>query len=1039
QRIWLALFFVAGMMFSMNAQDLEITGKVTNMNGEPMIGATIVVVGTNNATVADINGGYNLKVPKAGGTVQVSYVGMATIEKAVTQAGIYNFEMEESGVALSEIVVTALGIKREEKALGYSVQKVSGDNVQKVATVDVATALSGKVSGLLVRNSSDFAAVPIVTIRGENPLIVIDGVAYANKTLGDIAPADIDEISILKGATASALYGYRGDNGAILITTKNGRSNRSGITVDYSSNTMFTAGFLAIPEKQTVYGRGDNGAYNINSDKSWGSVMDGRMLNQWDPVALEFREYEYTARGVDNFANFLEQGYITTNNLNIGFNKGDFSLRNSFNWMQNKGQYPNSTLNKYTYTLGSDYKANRLSISSNFSYAKKASPNIGTNGYTSYDPMYTLLIWSSPDFDIRDYKDNYWITRGVQQNYIYGIQPNGTYTGASQNNPYFDRYEKTNEIARDIVNADFTFGYDIAKWMKATVRSGLDFYNENGTLRISKGSYLSSGNTAVPGNLYTWQGTKDGAFVIGQNSGFSINSDLLLSGDASFGDFGIEYLAGGTVFFTKDNNMFARTDGGISVPGFFSLKASVNTAQVTSSLFRRQVNSLYGRLGLSWRKLIYVEATGRNDWSSTLPASNRAYFYPSISSSFVLSELLPGTSGWLDLLKWRNSWTVSKTPAAIYAINSSYTLNNATWNTMNGAAPPSSLYGDNILPASAETFETGIQAMLFKNRVMFDVSYYTKRFFDVLKSAPVSPASGYSSNYINIDEEITRKGYEVTLGFTPVKQKDLQWDLGFNWSTYKRYYTAIDSVYSAKNPWVAEGERVDAFIRKDFLKSPDGQFIFNNGRLVTSAYNTVAGYSDPDWLWGLNTNLRYKNISLFVSFDGVVGGLMNSRTESYLWQSGNHPESLTDERALDAATAGSKNFLGEGVKVVSGTVTYDAYGNILTDTREFAPNDIKSTYQQYVIDLHNSSAWGSNSTYADTYSKTYFKLREISMTYDFPRSMFGGIANGASISFVGQNVLLVAKDFRYSDPDGGSEDFSDPAVRYLGFNLKVSF
>ena len=1031
-------FLMVFFAFTVMGQAQKLVSGTVKANGEPLIGVAVQVKGTTSGVATDLNGMYSIQA-SPGDVLMFSYIGMNPQEITVEGSTMIDVTLELSSFVLSDVVVTALGIKREEKALGYSVQKVSGDDLQKVGVVDVATSLSGKVAGLLVRNPSDFASVPIVTIRGENPLIVIDGVAYANRTLGDIAQEDVESVSVLKGATASALYGFRGANGAILITTKNGSSNKSGISVDYTTNTMFTAGFLAIPEKQSTYGRGSTNAYNPNSDQSWGTFLDGRILTQWDPDLKEFRDYEYIARGNDNFANFLEQGFITNNNLNIGYKKGDLALRNSFNWTQNKGQYPNSTLNKYSYSLGADYKVDKLSINTNFSYAKKASPNVGTNGYTSYDPMYSLLIWSSPDFDILDYKDNYWITKGVQQNYIFGIQPDGKYTGANQNNPYFDRYEKTNEISRDIVNADFTFGYDLSKWLKATLRSGVDFYNEAGQLRVSKGSYLSSGNTGVPGNPYTWQGSKVGAYVVGQNSGFSTNSDLLLTGGTTFKDFGFEYLAGGTMFFTRDNNINARTDGGISVPGFFSLKASVNTPIVGSSIQRRQVNSLYGRLGVSWRKFIYVDATGRNDWSSTLPENNRSYFYPSISSSIVLSELLPGTKDWLDLLKWRNSWTVSKTPAGIYAINSSYTLNNATWNTVNGAAPPSSLYNDDIRPASAETFETGLQAILLKNRFMVDVSYYSKRFYDVLKSAPVSPASGYSSNYINIDEEITRKGYEVAVTGTPIKKQDWRLDLGFNWSTYKRIYTALDSIYSSSNPWVAEGERVDAFVRKDFLKSPSGEFIFNNGRLVTSAYNSLVGYSDPDWLWGLNANVTYKNISLYLSFDGVVGGLMNSRTESYLWQSGNHPNSVTPERALDVETPGSKNFLGDGVKVVSGTVTYDAFGNILTDTREFAANDVYSTYQQYVKDLHNSSAWGSNSTYVDTYAKTYFKLREISLSYDFPKSIFHGFAQGASVSLIGQNVFLKAKDFKYSDPDGGYEDFSDPSVRYLGFNLKVSF
>ena len=1031
-------FLMAFLAFTASIQAQKLVSGTVKANGEALIGVAVQVKGTTNGVATDLNGKYTIQA-STGDVLVFSYIGMSPQEITVGNSTTIDVALLETSFQIGEVVVTALGIKREEKALGYSVQKVSGENLQKVAGVDATTSLTGKVAGLLVRNPSDFAAVPIITIRGENPLIVIDGIAYANKTIGDIAPEDIDNISVLKGATASALYGFRGANGAILITTKNGSNGKTGISVDYSTNTMFTAGFLAIPEKQTTYGRGSNNAYNINSDNSWGTTMDGKILTQWDPIQKVFRDYEYLPIGVDNFENFLQQGYVTNNNLNIGYNKGNVAVRNSFNWTQNRGQYPNSTLNKYSYALGADLNLDKLKISSNFSYAKKASPNVGSNGYTSYDPMYSLLIWSSPDFDIRDYKDNYWITKGVQQNYIFGIQPNGSYTGASQNNPYFDRYEKTNEISRDIVNADFTMNYDLTKWLKATLRSGIDFYKEVGQLRVSKGSFLSTGNTPVPGNLYTWQGGNTGAYVIGQSSGFSTNSDLLLSGETSLNDFSFEYLAGGTIFFNRDDNINANTNGGISVPGFFSIKASINSPNVNQSLYRRQVNSLFGRFGISWRKLIYLDATGRNDWSSTLPENTRSYFYPSIASSLVISELLPGTKDWLDLLKLRNSWTVSKTPAAIYAINSSYSLSNATWNTLNGAAPPSSLYSSDILPQSAATFETGLQAMMFKNRVMFDASYYSKRFYDILKSAPVSAASGYTSNYINIDEEITRRGIELVLNVVPVKTSDLQWDLGINWSTYKRFYTALDSVYSTKKPWIAVGERVDVLASRDWLRSPSGDLIFNNGRLVYSSYDSNFGYTDPDWIWGVNTTLRYKNFSLYVSFDGVHGGLMNTRTESYLWQSGNHPESVTPERALDVATAGSTNFLGQGVKVISGTVTYDAFGNIKTDTREFAPNDIKTTYKQYAIDLHNSSAWGGNGSPADTYSKTFFKLREISLTYDLPEKVLRGVAQGASISLIGQNVFLKAKDFKYSDPDGGYEDFSDPSVRYLGFNIKFSF
>ncbi|MGB4577840.1 MAG: SusC/RagA family TonB-linked outer membrane protein [Paludibacter sp.] len=1062
RRVFVIIAMAIFTATTISAQQTKVSGHVNDEKGQPVIGVSVRVQGISVGTVTDLEGNYSLDV-SANGTLQFSYIGMTTQTIAIAGKSVINVTLLEDTKTLDEVVVTALGIKRSEKALGYSVQKVTGESLQKVSGVDLATSLTGKVAGLLVRNSTDFAAVPVLTIRGETPLLIIDGVAYANKTLSDISSEDIEAMSVLKGATASALYGYRGASGAILVTTKNGSTNKAGITVDFATNTMFTAGFLAIPEKQSVYGRGTTGVYNINSDNSWGAKMDGSIQNQWDPYSKTFKDMPYLPVGKDNFANFLEQGYVTNNNINVGF-KGDVvSLRSSLNWTQNKGQYPNSSLSKYTYTFGGDVNLDKFKMSSNVSYAKKASPNVGSNGYTSYDPMYVLLIWSSADFNVLDYKNNYWYIPGEFQSNHFGVLPDGTYKGANQNSPYFDRYEKTNEISRDIMNVDFSMSYDFTPWLKATVRSGVDFYKEVGQLRSSRGSYLSTGNTPVPGNPYTWNSGKTGGYNIGQSTGFSMNNDFLLTGDKTFDKISVEYVAGGTIFYKKDDNINANTVGGISIPGFFSIKASINPPGINQSTYAQQVNSLFGRLGVSWNKLVYLEATGRNDWSSTLQKETQSYFYPSIAGSFVVSELIPDTRNWLDLLKVRSSWTMAKTPAGIYAINSSYTLNSGTWNNLNGASVPSSLYSPGILPESANTFEAGVQAMAFKNRLMVDVSYYSKRMYDFLKFAPVTPASGYTSNYINIDEEITRKGWEVTVNGSPIKNKDWQLDLGLNWSTFERVYTKIDPLYSnVSRPWVAEGERVDVFFSRDFVRVPStGELILSSaGRLQYSQYDSKFGYSDPDWLWGANINIRYKAFSLFASFDGVVGGLMNTRTESYMWQSGVHPNSVTPEREKDVIAAGisaaagggaagaaavtaagllSNNYLVPGVKVVSGTATYDKFGNVTSDTRIYAPNDVPTTYKQYVIDLHNSSAWGGNGSPADTYSKTFLKLREISLTYTVPTKYMLGWAKGASISLVGQNVLLWAKDFNYSDPDGGIEDFSDPSVRYLGGNIKVTF
>ena len=300
-------------------QQSKITGKVTDKNGDPITGANVVITGTTIGALTDVTGKYTIEVPPGSKSLTFSFIGMKPQEIIIGSSNVIDVVMADELIGLNEVVVTALGIKREEKELGYSVQKVSGESLQKVSGVEAATSLTGKVAGLLVSNSTDFGTAPVLTIRGENPLIVIDGVAYANKTIGDISSEDIESMSVLKGATASALYGYRGANGAILITTKNGSSNASGMTVDFTTNTMFAAGFLAIPKKQSVYGRGDNNTYDINSTSSWGTVMDGTIRTQWDPFLKDYSDYPYLPIGKNNFRDFLVPGYVTNNNLNFGY------------------------------------------------------------------------------------------------------------------------------------------------------------------------------------------------------------------------------------------------------------------------------------------------------------------------------------------------------------------------------------------------------------------------------------------------------------------------------------------------------------------------------------------------------------------------------------------------------------------------------------------------------------------------------------------------------------------------------------------------
>lgn len=1014
---------------------ITVNGVITDEEDEPIIGANIIEVGVpGNGTVSGYDGSFSLRIRK-NAKIKITYLGYDDVILDTKGRKKFNVVMQENSSMLNEVIVTALGIKREEKALGYAVQSVAGDGLQKVKGVEVGTSLTGKVAGLLVKNSTEFAEAPTIQIRGETPLLVIDGVPYANMTLSDVPSDDIENVSVLKGATASALYGYRGSSGAIMVTTVRGLSSK-GISIQVNSGTMFASGYLAIPELQSSFGRvvrtNAEGKleYVRTGEGSWGVPLDGREIIQWDPISKTMKAMPYLPIGKDNFQNYLETGYILNNNVSI-VQQGEYgSFRTSATWINNKGQYPNSMYNKITFGLGGDMKIDKFLLTASMTYNKQTTPNLGFSGYRGYDPMYSLLIWSAPDWDIRQYKDYWLIPNEVQ---------NSSYT-AGNNNPYFDRNERTRSSNRDIFNGSLSIEYNLNKWFKVTARSGFDIYSDKKEVTISKGSFQGGGtSTVLKGGTEIWGESQKGSYNVGIGRGYSINNDLLVSLDKTINQFRIESFVGGTIYYVQDDGIEARTQGGLSVPAFYSLKASINPATVRSVMYRQQVNSLYGRVGFSWKSMVYAEATLRNDWSSTLSEATRSYLYPSISGSLIVSELLPAYD-WLSLWKLRGSWTSSKTPAGIYSINSVYTITSNAWGDLSAASFPTSIKGTDVRPESASTFEVGTALNVLNNRASLDVSFYKKRMYDFIKSAKISPASGYTSNYVNTDEEITRKGVEVTANVTPVKTQDLQWDVSLNWSKYARYYTQIDSLYSTDKPWVEVGKRVDHFVLNEYQRDPDGNIIHNNGLPLYNKYTSLFGYSDPNWLWGANTTLRFKNFTLGISFDGRVGGLTPTITEMYMWRTGSHPNSVVPERFLDADNPGSRNYTGKGVKVVSGEATYDTYGNITSDTREYAPNDVAVTYQTYINTLHKGTAWGGSASPLDVYSTTFFKLREISLTYELPKTICRKFkAKSASVSAIGQNVFLWAKQFKYSDPDGGYENFSDPSIRYLGFNLKVVF
>lgn len=988
-----------------------ISGKIFDENQEPVLGATVVIKGNpSHGTVSDMNGEFVLTNVPENAVLQITYVGLETHEVAVNGRTTISVIMKSDTELLEDLVVTALGIKRTEKALGYAVQKVDGDKLATVKTVDMATTLTGQVAGLNIKNRTDFNQAPEITLRGEsNPLLVVDGVPYYNITLRDIASDDIESIDVLKGATASALYGARGDKGAIMITTK--RAKEEGLQVTVNSNTMFDAGYIKFPEVQTAYSSGGGGHYGTG-DYVWGDKLDiGRTATMYNPVTYEWEEMPLVSKGKNNLRNFQQLSFITNNNVSVS-QKGQYgSIRTSLTHVYNKGQFPNQKLNKFTYTVAGDMKYKKFSFDGALTYNKRFFPNDFGAGYGGGGYLYNLVVWTGTEIDIRDYK-NYWAKENEVQNWM-------------DKNWYDNPYYIANEIIRnqhyDLTNGHLNTSYDITPWLKASLRSGLDVYSQKEEWKNPIGS---SGG---------W--SKKGYYAFRRTSGYSLNNDVMLMADKTIEDFSINGLFGGSVYYYEYDLITAETQNGITIPGFYSLNASVDPVKTSKNYYRKQMNSLYGKLSLGWRSTLFLDVTARNDWASTLEKNARSYFYPSISGSVIMSEFIPMPE-FIGFWKLRGSWTQTKQDLSIYETNATYNIETNVWEGLNSSAYPTIIRGALVLPSASRSWEIGTAFSFLDNRLRLDATYYNKLYYNLIRQASVSPTSGFLGTLINIDEEQIRKGMEITLSADAVKTKDFNWNTIFNWSLDRYYYHKIDDTYSTQKPWVNVGKRWDWMAANDYVRDPQGNIVHINGYPEVSRYDALQGYTEPDWMFGWANSFRYKNFSLDFSIDGRVGGVLFSTMDQALWNSGAHIDSDTQWR-YDEVVDGKITFVGKGVKVVSGSVDYDAYGNITRDDRVFAPNDDVVSYEAYMKFMNPYI--GTRRT-QNIFDQTYFKLRNLAINYNCPKHMAEKIGmKGMSVGLIGQNLLVWTKELRFVDPDRSSDNLNAPSVRYMGINLKLDF
>ncbi|MFT4032275.1 MAG: SusC/RagA family TonB-linked outer membrane protein [Siphonobacter sp.] len=1021
-RLPLFIMLILSIMTA-NAQDRIVSGTIRASDGKPIPGVTVRLKNTARGTNADSEGRYRIDVPINDDVLVFSNIGYATKEEPVGSRTQIDITLAEDQSQLNEVVVTALGVKREERSLGYSVQKVSGAGLQTVKGVNVATSLTGKVSGLWVKNSTEFFQEPTLTLRGEsNIMLVIDGVPYTNMTLNNIPPDDIESVDVLKGPTAAALYGSRGGNGAIIVTTKRG-AGKKGLTVSVNSNNMFNAGFLMLPKVQSSYSAGLGGVYDP-TDYVWGAKLDiGNTASQWNPETKQMEVMELTSRGKNNFRDFLEPGMISNNNISISQTGENGSLRVSLNHIYNKGQYPNLKSNTVNFSVNGEMKmSDKFSLSTQMGYNRQTSPQITGSGYSAQGYMYQILMWTGPEYDLSKYRD-YWLVPNEQQNWHYS---------AWYDNPYFIAYEKLDAIQKNKLNANFTATYQLFPGAKFIVRPGLDFFFHNETRRNPPSVHSTRGATLVDEtSSANWNAL--GMYADDQYSGYSFNGDALFMINKKVSVIDVDALVGGTIYRWNKKNLLSVTRGGIVIPGFYSLNNSIERPDVSTWVQNKQVNSLYAKATFSYINSIFLDVTGRNDWSSSMPTTSRSYFYPSVGGSVVMSEFIKTLPSWLDYWKLRGSWTLSKSDLSVYATNQTYSTTTADWGSLNSAYYPTTIRNSTVKPETNRTWEVGTSAYFLNKRLKFDFAYFNKYNYNIQTSATVSSASGFNTTLINTLQSYVRKGIELTLDAMVLKRGDLQWDLTANWSFNHRYFKELDPTYSADNLWTREGKRTDTYTGTAWLKDPNGNQIHRESGLpLVSDYTSLFGYTDPKFIWGLSNSVRWKNFRLGASFDGRIGGLLYNYTAYKMWDTGSHPDSDNQWR-YDEVVNKNTSYVGNGVVVSSGTVTYDSYGQITSDTRQYATNETKVSYQSYARSYGDGKKGATNAS--------FIKLREVSIGYTLPTSFASRIgASSATISLTGQNVWMWTKAFRYADPDNSDDSqLSSPSVRYMGANIQLTF
>lgn len=1028
--------------FAIEQQSNKVIGTVKDEFG-PVIGASVVEKGTSNGVVTDLNGKFSLNV-KPGATLIISFVGYKQQEVKAGNVPL-NIVLEEDSKMLGEVVVTALGIKRERKALGYGVAEVQGEALTKAKETNVINSMAGRVPGLVVTQTAGGASGSSrVILRGSTemtgnnqPLYVIDGVpldntnfgsagTYGGFDLGDgissVNPDDIESMSVLKGPAASALYGSRASHGVILITTK--KANKDKISVEYNGTMTFDTQLAKWDDVQQIYGMGSNGTYPINAvsntNMSWGAKADGtNMLKYFDGVE---RPYLIVP---DNTSQFFRTGFTATNSAIIGVNNGKTGIRFTYTDMRNKDIVPKTHMSRDIFNLRANTTAGKFDLDFSANYTRedvKNRPALGDSKSNIGKNLMTLATTYDQEW-LKTYQD----ANGEYSNWN-GMDPYNV-------NPYWDVYKNSNNSKKDQFRFNGKVVWNITQHLKIQGTAGAEL------------NWFTFEDYKAP----TTPGYESGYL---QNNNFRnrmYNFELLALYNNSWGDFDFNATLGGNLY-KVNNQTIVTTAKDMKIRDVVALM-SFNEVSVEPYSYRKQINSVYGTVNLGWKHMLYFDATLRGDQSSTLPISNNMYIYPSFSGSFVFSELLK-LGDKLPYGKVRMSWAQVGSDTDPYQLGLVYTKSKFAYPgytigyISNGTIP-----NKDLKPTKTNSFEMGLELKFLKNRIGLDFTYYSQLSKNQIMGMAISSTSGYGYRLINAGE-IENKGVEIALNTRPIQTKDFSWDLNFNFSKnsnkVKKLVDDMDMFELEKATWLdvqvaaKVGENFGSIVGPDFQRNENGDILIDpsTGLPMYDKSNHVLGNASWDWTGGVYTNFSYKNISLSAVFDVKVGADLYSMSARAAHETGKSMATLEgreawykSEEARQAAgyAKDSPDWIPTGGFIAPGVI-----------------DNGDGTYRENDIVINPEKYWMSvcrNAPSMFIYDNSYVKCREITLSYTLPKAWLKNVVDGLTISFVARNPFIVWKNIPNIDPDSnynnttgmGMEYGSLPSRKSYGFNVNVKF